>query len=101
MDYIKNFWIILEQFGGPIKLSYQTISLSNITYDIVEYHKNNINNFEIYSKIELFSLYWVIEYALKDLWENDFKTVTWLDLYIEWYRLLAIIKNNIIKNYKI
>lgn len=68
--FIENIIIILNQYWWPIKLSYQTKSISNITENLIDFHKNNINDFENYSISDLFSLYFVIDYAIKDLWED-------------------------------
>lgn len=89
---IEKLNIILNQFGWSISISYQTKSISNITENLVNFHKNNIHNFAIYNISELFSLYAIIDYAIKDLWEDEFNIVTWLDLYKDWYTLLNKIK---------
>lgn len=89
---INNINIILNQFGWPINLSYQTRSISNITYELVNFHKNNINTLANYNISELLSLYLLIDYAIKDLWEEEFNIVTWLDLYEDGYKLLNKIK---------
>lgn len=89
---IYNINIILNQFGWPINISYQTKSISNITYELVNFHKNNINRLYNYNISDLVSLYLLIDYAIKDLWEEEFDIVTWLDLYKDWYTILNQIK---------
>lgn len=95
---IEKLILILNQFWWPINISYHTKNISNITENLVNFHKNNINNFDMYNISELFSLYAVIDYAIKGLWEDEFNTVTWLDLYKDWYVLLNEIKTKICFN---
>lgn len=90
--FLEKMKIILNQFWWSINLSYQTKNISNITEKLVKYHKENIHNLNTYNSNELFSLYSVLDYAIKDLWEEEFNTVTWLDLYKDWYTILNQIK---------
>lgn len=85
---IKNIKIILNQYGGPISLNYQSKAISHITEEMVNFHISSIDKLDTYSISELFSLYYLIEYALKELWNDEFTTVTGLDLYCEGYFLL-------------
>lgn len=89
---LKQIKLILNQFWWPIKFSYQTKKLFNITEELVNYHKKNIDNIDSYSVVELYSLIGILDYAIKDLWEEEFNTVTWLDLYEDGYRILNLIK---------
>lgn len=94
---LEKLKIILNQFWWPINLSYQTKSISNITETLVEYQRKNFMNIKNYNICELYSLYMVLNYALLDLWEEEFNTVTWLDLYEDGYTLLNEIKSKIIE----
>jgi hypothetical protein len=94
--YIENTKRILNQFWWPINIDYKTFQITNITQKLVDFHIENIENIENYSKSEIYSLYWIIKYAINDLWEDEFSTVTWLDLYNEWYTTLNYIKSLII-----
>jgi hypothetical protein len=87
---------ILNQYWWPINISYQTESISNINYDLVKYHENKLNEINDYNISDLYSLYWLIDYALKDLWDEEFGTVTGLDLYEDWYYILDLLKNKIL-----
>lgn len=58
---------------------------------------NNIDKLHKYNVSDLFSLYYIIDYAIKDLWEDEFNTVTWLDLYKDWYILLNQIKKKVLE----
>jgi hypothetical protein len=94
---IENLTRILNQYDWPIHLSYQTKAISNITEVLVDIHRKKINDFQNYNISDLFSLYYVVEYAIKDLWESEFNTVTWLDLYEEGYPILNSIQKSIIQ----
>lgn len=82
---------ILIQFWWPINISYQSKQLNNITQELIDFHNDNIKNFENYWINELFSLYHVVDFAVKELWDSDFSIVTWLDLYKDWYTSLDYI----------
>lgn len=94
----ENIVRILGQYYWPIHLSYQTKSISNITEGLVEYHTKNLSNIDNYTISDFFSLYSIIEYALNELWEDEFNTVTGLDLYQDGYPLLNSIKMNILRS---
>ena len=95
---IEKLKLILSQYWWPIKLNYQTKTISCITHEIVMFHRENIQNIEKYSVNELFTLYHVLLHAINDLWEEEFNTVTWLDLYKDWYTTLNWVKRLLINN---
>lgn len=92
---IKIIKIILNQYGWPISLNYQAKAVSNITHQLVDFHISKIDDLEDYSISELFSIYYLVEYALKELWNDEFNTVTGLDLYQDGYFLLHSIHDAI------
>ncbi len=101
---LNNILQLLKQVWWPVKITYQTKQITLISDDIINYHIDKIINLINSNKIfvdeynisDIYSLYWCINYIITDLWEDEFDTVLWKDLYLDWYKLLIDIKNYLI-----
>lgn len=102
---IYNIKKILFQIWWPISINTTTKYSFLITNTLLKYHENKINDILInnldfdneYNISDLFSLYKLLEFIINFLWEEEFNTVTGLDLYEDWYKLLNQLKKKILE----
>jgi len=93
---------ILYQIGWPITLNKNINNILLITEELLEYHEKKINIiiekeldfYKEYNYSDLYSLYNILEFIIKYLWNDEFHTVIW-DNISEWYILLEKLKNYI------
>ena len=91
IDLLKQ---LLNQFWLSVKISHWSILYNWISKKVIEemYDIINKKNFLDLWVVEIFTLSRIIDYAIKDLWINDFAIVTSYDLE-DGYELLQQLNN--------
>ena len=95
---------ILFQIGWPISINNTTKYSLLINSTLLEFHEKKIDdiiNYNLdflkeYNVSDMYSLYFLLKFIIEYLWEEEFSTVTWLDLYKDGYGILKTIKKEIL-----
>ena len=75
--------------------------INSISEDLVKFHIKKVNKLLVenisfsdeYNISDIYSLYWCLNYIINDLWEDEFETIIWENLYLVWYKILQNLKN--------